>query len=75
MTQNMKILYSVWNEYDLLESGDLVDKYWGPAITTSWEDKGCIYVTNGEYYSRVNYCPFTGKKATHEIGDIPNAET
>jgi len=61
-----KILFTAWNEWDVLESGDLDDKGWGPAITTSWEEDGCIYVTNGEYHSRVNYCPFTGQKATNQ---------
>ena len=36
--------------------------YYGPAITTSYEQDGVIYVTNGEYLTQVNYCPFTGKK-------------
>ncbi len=58
-----KILFSIYKgrieNYDL----DLDCPYYGPAITTSFEEDGQIYVTNGEYISRVNYCPYTGKKA------------
>ena len=42
--------------------------YYGAAISCSYEDaNGAIWVTNGEYASRVNYCPFTGKKAKKPI--------
>tara|TARA_B100000686_G_C16424358_1_gene778822 strand:+ start:260 stop:490 length:231 start_codon:yes stop_codon:yes gene_type:complete len=55
-----KILFSV---YKGIEDYDLNCSYYGPAITTSFEEDGQIYVTNGEYISRVNYCPYTGKEA------------
>ena len=53
------ILYSIYktNPY-----WDTDRDYYGPAVTTSFEENGVIYVTNGEYISQVNYCPFTGKK-------------
>ena len=44
---------------------DLDRDYYGPAITTSYEQDGVIYVTNGEYLTQVNYCPFTGKKGSN----------
>ena len=53
------ILYSVYKTYP---EWDLDWNYYGPAVTTSFEENGVIYVTNGEYISQVNYCPFTGKK-------------
>ena len=66
-----KILFSVWTSDDLYECGDLTNTYYGPAVTTSYEEDGCIYVTNGEYCSRVNFCPFTGRKAENQIeGDF-----
>lgn len=56
---NKKILYSV---YKTNPEWDTDCDHYGPAITTSFEVNGVIYVTNGEYISQVNYCPFTGKK-------------
>ena len=53
------ILYSVYKTHP---EWDLDRDYYGPAITTSYEQDGVIYVTNGEYLTQVNYCPFTGKK-------------
>ena len=55
-----KILFSI---YKGIEDYDLDCPYYGPAITSSFEENGQVYVTNGEYISRVNYCPYTGKKA------------
>ncbi len=41
----------------------------GPAILAVIEDDdGRMYVFNGEYASQVNYCPFTGQRATVQIG-------
>ena len=56
---NKTILYSVYKTHT---EWDLDRDYYGPAITTSYEQDGVIYVTNGEYLTQVNYCPFTGKK-------------
>tara|TARA_Y100001938_G_scaffold145527_1_gene222373 strand:+ start:1219 stop:1404 length:186 start_codon:yes stop_codon:yes gene_type:complete len=53
------ILYSI---YETDPELDISRNYYGMAITTSFEEDGVIYVTNGEYISQVNYCPFTGKK-------------
>lgn len=37
---------------------------YGPAITNCWEDDdGRLCVSNGEYMSQVNFCPFCGKGA------------
>ena len=47
-------------------SFDMNCNYYGPAITTSFKEDGEIWVTNGEYISKVNYCPFTGEKAENE---------
>lgn len=38
------------------------------AVTRSYEDgKGNLYVTNGEYESRVNFCPFCGHAAKSQM--------
>jgi hypothetical protein len=58
------ILYSV---YKTNPEWDTDCDYYGPAITTSFEENGVIYVTNGEYVSQVNYCPFTGKQSKKVI--------
>ena len=58
-----KVLFSM---YDGNYNYDISDKYYGPAITTSYKEDGEIWVTNGEYISKVNYCPFTGEKAENE---------
>lgn len=55
-----EVLFSVYNgNYNY----DIVNEYYGPAITTSFKEDGEIWVTNGEYISQVNYCPYTGEKA------------
>ena len=37
---------------------------YGPAVDRVLVDyKGRMFVSNGEYSTRVNYCPFTGEKA------------
>lgn len=41
---------------------------YGPAIDRVCMDyKGRMFVTNGEYSTRVNYCPFTGQKAVMQM--------
>jgi len=57
-----KVLYSMYDD----GSFDMNCNYYGPAITTSFKEDGEIWVTNGEYISKVNYCPFTGEKAENE---------
>ena len=54
-----EVLFSI---YDGRFSYDVDCKYYGPAITTTFKEDGQIWVTNGEYISRVNYCPYTGEK-------------
>jgi hypothetical protein len=45
-------------------SGDLPDAVYGPAIYMCEEDdEGKLWVTNGEYASQVNYCPYCGYEA------------
>ena len=59
-----EVLFSIYNgnyNYDILK------EYYGPAITTSFKEDGEIWVTNGEYISQVNYCPFTGEKAKETL--------
>ena len=59
-----KVLYSVYD--DRGSSFDIDCAHYGPAVTTSFKEDGKIWVTNGEYISKVNYCPFTGEKAENE---------
>ncbi len=40
----------------------------GPAITLCYEYDGYFFVTNGEYESQVNFCPWCGMKATKQAG-------
>ena len=58
-----EILFSIYGS----SSFDMDSEHYGPAITTSFEEDGQIWVTNGEYISRVNYCPYTGKKASSQM--------
>lgn len=48
-------------------------KLWGAAIceVIEYED-GTMWVSNGEYSTQVNYCPFTGKKATVQMVKAEN---
>lgn len=40
----------------------------GPAVTICYEDPaGRLWVTNGEYMTRVNFCPFCGYEARQQI--------
>ena len=37
---------------------------WGSAITTCWEhEDGTLWVSNDEYSSTVNFCPYCGYKS------------
>ncbi len=41
---------------------------WGKAISEVWTDEnGAMWVGNGEYVTRVNFCPFTGDKAPAQM--------
>ena len=55
-----EVLFSIYDE-DF--NYDVDCTHYGPAITTTFKEDGQIWVTNGEYLSRVNYCPYTGEKA------------
>ncbi len=42
----------------------LPDSTYGPAIRYCFEDEdGKLWVSNDEYASQVNYCPYCGQKA------------
>ncbi len=42
----------------------------GAAIDDCYEDQdGCLFVSNGEYGSQVNYCPMCGYEAKKKIGE------
>ena len=47
-----------------IPSGWIVSDGYGPAVTDCRElADGTLWVGNDEYGSRVNFCPFTGRKA------------
>ena len=59
--------YDEFTPQDVLE--DIKDMFdgakFGPAILAVIEDDdGRMYVFNGEYASQVNFCPYTGQRAT-----------
>lgn len=55
-------------EPEYAENKENMDGY-GEAVTSCIEtDIGEFWVGNGEYGSRVNYCPFCGEKAPVQIG-------
>ena len=58
----VQILFTIYDD-SYAKDSDVGCPSYGPAITTSYEENGQIWVSNGEYTSRVNYCPYTGKKA------------
>ena len=58
----VQILFTIYDG-SYAKDSDVGCPSYGPAITTSYEENGQIWVSNGEYTSRVNYCPYTGKKA------------
>jgi hypothetical protein len=40
----------------------------GPAVTMCYEDaEGRLWVTNEEYITQVNFCPFCGYEAPNQI--------
>ncbi len=42
---------------------------YGAAITECGEDdEGALWAGNGEYYTKVSYCPFCGVKAPLQVG-------
>jgi hypothetical protein len=41
---------------------------YGSAVTTCWEDEdGIMWVGNGEYANKVNFCPFCGHESAVKI--------
>lgn len=52
-----------WADNDKALHGDT-----GPAIYVCFENvSGEFWVHNGEYESRVNYCPYCGEKAPKQV--------
>ncbi len=50
------------------EPGSVPHGAYGSAIDYCFEDKrGAFWVTNGEYESRVNFCPFCSEKAPAQV--------
>jgi len=47
--------------------GFLPESLYGPAIDECSERGGKLYVSNGEYESQVNYCPFCGYEAKGKV--------
>ena len=44
------------------------DAAYGPAIDTCYQnDDSSFWVSNGEYSSQVNYCPYCGAKAPKQV--------
>lgn len=48
---------------------DLPFRLYGQAIMRCDEEKGEFWVGNGEYSSRVNFCPFCGARAPKQVTD------
>lgn len=51
---------------------------WGEALESCREDKdGNFFIYNGEYMTRVNFCPFCGTPAPKQVQftDIPIEES
>ena len=61
----MKVIHSRFSDDDL-DHQDMFDgARFGPAILAVIEDDdGRMYVFNGECASQVNFCPYTGQRAT-----------
>ena len=67
----MKVIHSVFPDDDF-DHQDMLNGsgFFGPAILAVIEDDdGRMFVFNGEYASQVNYCPYTGQRATMQIGE------
>ena len=64
----MKVIHSrcIQWDYDEFTPQDMFDgARFGPAILAVIEDDdGRMYVFNGEFASQVNFCPYTGQRAT-----------
>jgi len=51
--------------------GELPKAAYGATITYCYEDaEGKLWVTNEEYASQVNFCPYCGYKAKVEAGKV-----
>jgi hypothetical protein len=48
---------------------DAYQEAYGTAIDHCVERDGQFWVGNGEYGSRVNYCPYCGAKAPSQVGE------
>ena len=61
----MKVIHSRFSDDDF-DHQDMFDgARFGPAILAVIEDDdGRMYVFNGEFASQVNFCPYTGQRAT-----------
>jgi hypothetical protein len=52
--------------------GNLPTGWWGAAVTDCWEEtSGELWVSNDEYASCVNYCPFCGFEAKTAVYKKP----
>lgn len=56
-------------EHNCCKFDSEVDLY-GAAVDRSYWLGGQLWITNGEYASQVNYCPWCGKRAIEEAVDI-----
>jgi len=66
----MYIIHPASDHKDDLDDASITDnKLYGAAIHYTVCEDGMFFVHNGEYISRVNYCPITGEKAPKQIGD------
>ncbi len=60
----------VWAERESQEFRDVSFSAYGPAITECCElDDGELWVSNDEYATRVNFCPFCGYKAKKLVAE------
>ncbi len=48
-------------------SYNVPEKSYGPAIGHTYEEDNKLWVTNGEYSSQVNYCPYCGYEAKIKV--------
>ena len=56
------------HECSVYDYGITRSSYFDIAVDFCWEhDNGTLWVTNSEYESQVNYCPFCGYKALSQI--------
>lgn len=45
----------------------------GPCVTRCYEDEHGLWVTNDEYETRVNFCPFCGYQAKSQVKYEPHS--